>query len=143
MIFCCSLCHRCCHCLSSLLFWMIQKFCYHGNMTSHFSSLLQCQNEWSLEFMNSLYSYPGIWSINTLRWIICLDGKTGLCSIWADNSSDVIHLFLHVFGFSRQIIHLMCIICLRAMPKQHTIWFKTPQELVQKQSGNFKSFSTK
>ena len=36
-LFCRSRCRRRRRCLSSL--FMIQKFCYHGNATSHFSSL--------------------------------------------------------------------------------------------------------
>ena len=38
LLFCCSLCLRCSRCFSSLVV-VIQKFCYRGNMTSHFSFL--------------------------------------------------------------------------------------------------------
>ena len=40
LLFCHSRCRRHRRCLSSLNIVVIQKFCYHGNVTSHFSSLL-------------------------------------------------------------------------------------------------------
>ena len=40
LLFCHFRCRRHRRCLSSLYIIVIQKFCYHGNETSHFSSLL-------------------------------------------------------------------------------------------------------